>query len=130
MMRRPSESILPLWERIEQEAMEIIPDEDEPCYLISVAAEMVQVHPQTLRRYEEWGLVKPARVSGKRLYSPRDIRRLRKIVRLMDELGVNLAGVEIILRLTDRLEQLQAEMAQMQAEFEQELARLRRLAGS
>ncbi|MGQ9517324.1 MAG: heat shock protein transcriptional repressor HspR [Anaerolineae bacterium] len=129
-MRRSSESIIPLWESLQREEIEVILDDDEPCYLISVAAQMVQVHPQTLRRYEEWGLVKPARVSGKRLYSPREIRRLRKIVRLMEDLGVNLAGVEIILRLTDQLEQLRAEMEQMQAEFEQELARLRRLAGS
>lgn len=130
MMRRPSENIVSLWESFQREEIEVILDDDEPCYLISVAAQMADVHPQTLRRYEEWGLVKPARVSGKRLYSPREIRRLRKIVRLMKDLGVNLAGVEIILRLTDRLEQLQAEMEQMQAEFEQELARLRRLAGS
>lgn len=130
MMRRSSESIIPLWESLQREEIEVILDDDEPCYLISVAAQMVQVHPQTLRRYEEWGLVKPARVSGKRLYSPREIRRLRKIVRLMEDLGVNLAGVEIILRLTDQLEQLRAEMEQMQAEFEQELTRLRRLVGS
>lgn len=91
--------------------MNSIPAPDEPCYVISVAAAMLRVHPQTLRRYEEEGLVSPARVSGKRLYSPADIERLMKISRLVDELGVNLAGVEIILNLTERLEQAQDEIA-------------------
>lgn len=109
---------------------EPILDGDEPCYIISVAAEMVQVHPQTLRRYDELGLVRPARVSGKRFYSPNDMERVRKIIRLTEDLGVNLAGVEVILNLTERLETIQAEMDRMREEFERELTRLRRLAGS
>ena len=98
---------------------------DVPCYVMSVAARLVELHPQTLRRYEELGLVKPARVSGKRLYSPKDIERLRLINRLTDELGVNLAGVEIILNMTERIARLQQEMEQMQEQFEAEIAHLR-----
>lgn len=89
---------------------------DEPCYVISVVARMVKLHPQTLRYYERVGLVVPARSAGNvRLYSPGDIERLRKICRLTDELGVNLAGVEVIMRLTDTIEQLQAEMTLMRS---------------
>ena len=109
---------------------EMLPRDDEPCYVISVAAEMISVHPQTLRRYEDIGLIRPARVSGKRLYSPNDIERLRKISRLTEDLGVNLAGVEVILSLTERLELVQAEMDRMRREFEREIERLRRLVGA
>ncbi len=105
-------------------------DPDEPCYIISVAAEMVNLHPQTLRYYESLGLVTPQRSSGNiRLYSERDIKRLRKITRLTSELGVNLAGVEVILNLTQRLEQMQKDMERMKAEFEAEIARLRQQLG-
>ena len=105
--------------------MGVMDGRDAPCYVMSVAARLVELHPQTLRRYEEIGLVKPARVSGKRLYSPKDIERLRLITRLTDELGVNLAGVEVILNMTERISRLQEEMEQMQARFEEEIARLR-----
>ena len=85
---------------------------DEPIYVISVAARLVELHPQTLRYYERAGLVKPNRSHGRiRLYSQRDIERLRKISRLIDELGVNLAGVEVILNLTEKLEEMQIELA-------------------
>jgi MerR family transcriptional regulator/heat shock protein HspR len=88
---------------------------DEPCYVISVAARIVNLHPQTLRHYESLGLVAPKRSRGNiRLYSPRDIDRLRKITRLTQELGVNLAGVEIILRLSEQVEALQAELTRME----------------
>ena len=81
---------------------------DEPMFVISVAARLVEMHPQTLRYYERAGLVKPKRSRGSiRLYSERDIDRLRKIARLIDDLGVNLAGVEVILNLTEKLEQMQ-----------------------
>ena len=73
--------------------MGVMDGRDAPCYVMSVAARLVELHPQTLRRYEEIGLVKPARVSGKRLYSPKDIERLRLITRLTDELRVNQAGL-------------------------------------
>ncbi|AEB11997.1 heat shock protein transcriptional repressor HspR, fused homodimer type [Marinithermus hydrothermalis] len=92
---------------------------DRPVYVISVAAELVEMHPQTLRLYERKGLIKPRRSAGKtRLYSERDIERLREIRRLTQELGVNLAGVEEIMRLREELETLQNR-------FEAEIARLK-----
>ncbi|MFC3718683.1 heat shock protein transcriptional repressor HspR, fused homodimer type [Deinococcus metalli] len=89
-----------------------------PVYVISVAAELVDMHPQTLRLYERKGLIRPGRSSGKtRLYSERDIDHLREIRRLTQELGVNLAGVEEVMRL-------QHELDDLQGEFEAEIERL------
>jgi MerR family transcriptional regulator/heat shock protein HspR len=91
---------------------------DEPMFVISVAARLVEMHPQTLRYYERAGLVKPKRSSGSiRLYSQRDIERLRKIARLIDDLGVNLAGVEVIINLTEKLELMQSVLEQNQIEL-------------
>lgn len=103
---------------------------DEPCYVISVAARIVSLHPQTLRYYDRLGLISPSRTSGRvRLYSQRDIETLRKIARLTDDLGVNLAGVEVILNMSEVIEGLQAELEQLrdqaQAEIEALRARLR-----
>lgn len=99
----------------------------EPVYVISVAAKLVNLHPQTLRHYERIGLITPARSEGNvRLYSDRDIERLRKIVRLTDDLGVNLAGVEVILNMAEQIEELQTQMEQMEAELQAEIERLRR----
>ncbi len=101
---------------------------DEPCYVISIAARLVALHPQTLRYYERLGLVVPSRSRGKvRLYSPGDIERLQRIARLIDELGVNLAGVEVILNMTERMEQMQREMEAERAMLEAEISRLRSL---
>jgi MerR family transcriptional regulator/heat shock protein HspR len=93
------------------------PDGDEPLYTISIAARLVRpekptepIHPQTLRMYERIGLVTPKRVGKNRLYSDRDIERLRQIQRFTQEMGVNLAGVEVILGLLERMEQMQREM--------------------
>jgi len=98
----------------------------EPCYIISIAARLVGVHPQTLRYYESAGLVKPCRSAGnRRLYSHADIERLRHIQRLTGEMGVNLAGVETILNLTEQIEQMRAEMEELQARFEYEVSVLR-----
>ena len=84
-------------------------NKDRPVYVISVAAELVEMHPQTLRLYERKGLIRPKRSAGKtRLYSERDIERLREIRRLTQELGVNLAGVEEIMRLRERIEEVRA----------------------
>ncbi len=100
--------------------------EDEPIYVISVAARLVEMHPQTLRYYERAGLLKPERSTGKiRLYSQREIERLRKIARLTNELGVNLAGVEIIMDLTQRLEKMQEEMHERENQLMAEVNRLR-----
>jgi len=86
-------------------------DKDKPLYVISVAAELVDMHPQTLRLYERKGLIEPSRSAGKtRLYSQRNIEQLRDIRRLTQELGVNLAGVEEIIRLRRRLDHLQSNM--------------------
>ena len=86
-------------------------DQDKPLYVISVAAELVDMHPQTLRLYERKGLIEPSRSAGKtRLYSQRNIEQLREIRRLTQELGVNLAGVEEIIKLRDKLDTLQANM--------------------
>lgn len=103
------------------------PNSEQPMYVISVAAKMVGLHPQTLRHYEGLGLVKPQRTDGNiRLYTPLDIDRLRQISRLTDDLGVNLAGVQIILDMRERLEQLQLETEARQAELEAEISRLRK----
>jgi MerR family transcriptional regulator, heat shock protein HspR len=86
-------------------------DRARPLYVISVAAELVDMHPQTLRLYERKGLIEPSRSAGKtRLYSQRDIEHLKEIRRLTQELGVNLAGVEEIIRLRKRLDTLQDQM--------------------
>ena len=91
---------------------------DEPCYSISVAARLVDLHPQTLRNYEEEGLVVPERSEGGfRLYSARDVERLSKIGRLTNDLGVNLAGVHVILNLTEQIEALQAEVEALRAQL-------------
>lgn len=84
---------------------------DEPCYVISVAARIVELHPQTLRYYERVGLIRPHRSGGnRRLYSPRDIERLRAIIRLVDDLGVNLAGVEVIFNMRRKMKEMQDEI--------------------
>jgi MerR family transcriptional regulator, heat shock protein HspR len=82
----------------------------EPLYVISVASSQVGMHPQTLRLYERLGLVTPARRGLNRLYSDRDIERLRQIQNLTQHMGVNLAGVEIILNLLDQMRELQDEL--------------------
>ncbi len=92
---------------------------DEPCYTISVVARMVSLHPQTIRNYEQIGLVNPQRTDGNiRLYSQREVERLLKINRLTQELGVNLAGVEVILRMADQIETLQIEVEVLRQRIE------------
>ena len=95
---------------------------DRPRYMISVAAELVGMHPQTLRMYENRGLVQPARTpGGTRLYSDRNLERLRLIQQLTTELGLNLAGVEHVLRLEDELRKLQAQLAEIEHGLREEL---------
>jgi MerR family transcriptional regulator/heat shock protein HspR len=87
-------------------------------FVISVAARLVGVHEQTLRYYERAGLVEPARSKGRiRLYSLHDLERVRQIRRLTDEMGVNLAGVEVIMRLTDRIRELEQHIDELEAEL-------------
>jgi len=100
---------------------------DRPRYMISIAAELVGMHPQTLRLYEAKGLVRPARTpGGTRLYSDSDIERLRLIQRLTTELGLNLAGVEHVLRLQDELQRLHMRMERLERELRAEIASVHR----
>src|ERR671935_876207 len=86
-------------------------------FVISVAARLVGVHEQTLRYYERAGLVEPARSKGRiRLYSLHDLERVRQIRRLTDDMGVNLAGVEVIMRLTERIRELEQQIDELQGE--------------
>ena len=99
----------------------------EPCYVISVAAKLVNMHPQTLRSYERLGLLQPSRSPGRiRLYSDDDVRRLQLIQRLTNDLGVNLAGVQVILHLTEKMAQREKEIQEMHRELQAEVERLRR----
>ena len=93
--------------------------EEEPCYVISVAARMLGMHAQTLRYYERVGIIAPSRSRGRiRLYSQADISRLRQIQRLINDLGVNLAGAEVILRLNDRIRQMEEEIEGLRTELQ------------
>lgn len=90
----------------------------QPVFMIGVAARLCGIHPQTLRQYEKLGLVSPSRVGAKnRLYSEEDISRIKQIQRLTQDLGVNLAGVDIILKLLDDMEDMRAEFEQQFIEF-------------
>ena len=93
-------------------------DDSAPCYVISVAARMLGIHAQTLRYYEKAGVIEPSRSSGRvRLYSQRDIERLRQVRTLMEDLGVNLAGVEVILRLTERITEMERQLKKKDLEI-------------
>ena len=95
------------------------PDWNEPCYVISVAAKMVRLNAQALRYYERTGLLQPSRSRGNiRLYSLRDIERVQRIKTLIEDMGVNLAGAEVILRLTDQIQEMEAAMGELVAEVE------------
>jgi MerR family transcriptional regulator/heat shock protein HspR len=95
---------------------------ERPIYMISVAAELVGMHPQTLRMYETKGLVRPQRTpGGTRLYSEADVERLRIIQRLTTELGLNLAGVELVLRLEDELRKAHAQIERLQEQLRREV---------
>jgi MerR family transcriptional regulator/heat shock protein HspR len=91
---------------------------DEPCFVISIAARMVGLHAQTLRYYERVGLIWPSRTVGRqRLYSPADIERLRRIKTFTEDLGMNLAGAEVALKLVDRIEELEKEVQNLATEI-------------
>jgi MerR family transcriptional regulator, heat shock protein HspR len=97
-------------------------------YMISVAAELVGMHPQTLRMYEQKGLVQPRRTAGNtRLYSDADVERLRLIQRLTTELGLNLAGVERVLHMEDELLRMQRRLERMEQEMRRALEEVHRL---
>ena len=93
-------------------------DNNEPCYVISVAAKMVGMHQQTLRYYERAGVIEPSRSRGNiRLYSQADIQRLRQIQQLINDFGVNLAGAEVILKLRDRIARLEEEVESLRQQL-------------
>ena len=97
-------------------------EHQRPRYMISVAADLVGMHPQTLRIYEAKGLVRPRRTAGNtRLYSEGDLERLRLIQRLTTELGLNLAGVEIVLRLEDELRKAHRRIERLERQLKEEI---------
>jgi len=100
---------------------------ERPIYMISVAAELLGMHPQTLRMYETKGLVRPQRTpGGTRRYSEADIDRLRIIQRLTSELGLNLAGVELVLKLEDELRKAHAQIGRLQEQLRREVQNVHR----
>ncbi len=93
-------------------------DETEPRYVISIAAKMVGVQTHTLRYYERVGIIEPSRSRGNiRLYSARDIAHLRRVKTLMDDMGVNLAGVEVIIRMMQQMLELQNQVQELESEL-------------
>ena len=100
---------------------------ERPIYMISVAADLVGMHPQTLRMYETKGLVRPHRTpGGTRIYSEADVERLRIVQRLTSELGLNLAGVELVLRLEDELRKAHARVERLQQQLRTEVQNVHR----
>ena len=104
--------------------------QDEPCFTIGVVHQMLGLHPQTLRHYERLGLVRPQRSDGRiRMYSAKDLERIALIKRWIDEFGVNLAGVEIMLKMQESMEQLRAELErqllEQREQYEGEIRRLK-----
>jgi MerR family transcriptional regulator, heat shock protein HspR len=98
-----------------------------PRYMISIAAELVGMHPQTLRIYEQKGLVRPRRTAGNtRLYSDADVERLRLIQRLTTEIGLNLAGVERVLHLEDELQRMRQRLDRMEREMREAIDEVHR----
>jgi len=88
-----------------------VTDKSKPLYMIGVVADMLKLHPQTLRMYEKKGLIQPSRTVGKtRMYSPEDVEQIARLVRLTRDLGVNLAGVEIILKMRRRMIDMQSQI--------------------
>ena len=99
--------------------------DERPRYMISVAAELVGMHPQTLRMYEQKGLVQPQRTAGNtRLYSEADLERLRLIQKLTTQLGLNLAGVQTVLELEEQLQRMQARMERLEREMREAVAQV------
>lgn len=104
--------------------------DDEPCFTIGVVHQMIGLHPQTLRHYERLGLVRPHRkVSNIRMYSAKDLERIALIKRWIDEFGVNLAGVEVMLKMQEQIEQMRAErdreVQRLREDYETEIRRLK-----
>ncbi len=91
---------------------------DEPVYLISVVASMLDIHPQTLRQYEKEGLIEPSRTQGRmRLYSQRDIDKIKFVLQLTRKMGINLAGVDVILKLKEQMDIMSNEIKELREEL-------------
>jgi len=91
---------------------------DEPVYLISVVASILNIHPQTLRQYEKEGLISPSRTKGRmRLYSQRDIDRIKLVLQLTRKMGINLAGVDVILKLKEQIDEMSKEIEELREEL-------------
>ena len=112
--------------RVSRRRIEATIDEERGVFMISVAAELAEMHPQTLRMYEARGLITPKRSpKNTRLYSQRDVERLRRIQQMTSEEGLNLAGVETVLEMEERVEKMRAELERMRKrteELEREMA--------
>lgn len=93
-------------------------ENNEPRYVISIAARLIGCPAYTLRYYEKIGIIEPHRTRGRRLYSERDIALLRRVKTLVDDMGVNLAGVEVILRLMQRMAELQEKLKRFEDEMD------------
>ena len=105
-------------------------DRGKPLYMIGVVAEMLDVHPQTLRFYEKKGLLRPSRTEGRtRMYSPEDVEELSRLLRLTRDLGVNLAGVEIIIRMRRRMVDMQKQIEDLLAYVRESGVDVKDLAG-
>ena len=112
---RPDDSLIP---------------QHEPVFQISIVSRMIGLHQQTIRSYERIGLVKPHRTAGNtRLFSHQDVERLRTVTRLVNDLGVNLAGVDVIMRMTSQIEQLQEQLEQTTRELALTKAELEQIRG-
>jgi len=113
-----------------KESPDVVIRNDEPCFTIGVVHQMIGLHPQTLRHYERLGLVRPHRSDGKiRMYSAKDLERIALIKRWIEEFGVNLAGVEVMLKMQEHMEQLrlefESELNQLRVQYESEIRRLK-----
>ncbi len=106
--------------RVSRHRVEATVDEERGVFMISVAAELAEMHPQTLRIYEARGLIQPKRSpKNTRLYSQRDVERLRRIQQMTSEQGLNLAGVETVLEMEERVERMRIELERMRRRTEQ-----------
>jgi len=99
-------------------------DRSKPLYMIGVVAEMLKLHPQTLRMYEKKGLIRPSRTVGQtRIYSAEDVEEIARVTRLGRDLGVNLAGIEIILKMRRRMLDMQAQIEDLMNHVRKDMAR-------
>jgi MerR family transcriptional regulator/heat shock protein HspR len=106
--------------RVSRQRIEAAIDEERGVFMISIAAELAHMHPQTLRMYEARGLIEPQRSpKNTRLYSQRDVERLRRIQQMTSEEGLNLAGVEMVLAMEERVEKMRAELERMRQRAEE-----------